>query len=140
MALRTFHIGMLALKGELGCAVIKLGIFPVFFVVALGALFTQRPFVFIVLLMPPIALQWCLAVALICRMALLTSQGLVLVFQYKISVRVVKRFLVKTCNLCVSAFVIGMADIAGLWFERAMETRFVLHVSPNVLVTRRAQS
>lgn len=52
----------------------------------------------------------------------------------------VKRLLVKTCNLCVSAFVIGMTDITGLWFERAMEARFVLHVSPNVLVTRRAQS
>lgn len=52
----------------------------------------------------------------------------------------VKLFLIKTCNFCVSAFVIGMADIAGLWFERAMETRFILHVSPNVLVTRRAQN
>lgn len=81
MALRTFHLDMLALKGELSCAVIKLGVFPVFFVVALGALFTQRPFVFVVLLMAPIALQRCLAVPLVSRMALLTSQGLVLAFQ-----------------------------------------------------------
>lgn len=52
----------------------------------------------------------------------------------------VKRFLIETRNLCIPAFVVGMTDIAGLWFERAMKTRFVLHVSPNVLVTRGAQS
>lgn len=81
MALRTLHFSVFSLQLKLGRTVIELGIFPVFFVVALSALFAQRPLVLVILLMASIALQWCLAVLFVGHMTLLTSQRLMLAFQ-----------------------------------------------------------
>jgi hypothetical protein len=52
----------------------------------------------------------------------------------------IKFLLVKTCNLGIAPFVIGVTTVTSLRFLPAMKTGFCTHISPDVFVAVHAQA
>lgn len=55
--------------------------------------------------------------------------------EHKVSLGVIKLLFVKTRNLGIASFVIGVTCIASLRLESSVKTRPRSHVRPNILVT-----
>ena len=140
MTISTFGILVLALQFEFGCVVVKLGFFPIGLIVAIGTLGTQRAFVRIVLFMTTITCQRSVTVFFSRHMALVTGQWLMFAFEVEIRLVVIKLLFIKTGNLFIPPLVVGVTNVASLWFQRAMKTCFGFHISSHQLVTVGTQS
>lgn len=135
----TFHIGMLVQQRKTRGRMIKLGLFPGIFAMTISAFHSKRSLVLVVLAMAAIALQRGLTILLARHVALVACRRLVFATQNKVSLGMVKLFLVKARNLSTASFVIGVTTAANLRFKSSMKADLRAHISPNVLVAVLAQ-
>lgn len=144
VALRTLHIDVFSDQLEFGFVVIEACALPIFFCVALGAVFTQLAFVrfFIVLLVAGVAHSRRFAEFLARLVAALTLHLLskVTALQFIVSEFVVEFLVIEFCRFEIAAFVFGMAlftFFAGV--DTAMVAFLIAHVLAHILMTIHTQ-
>ena len=143
MAILALHIRMFAQQWKMGFAVVEMGRFPIFFLVAVLAFRPQGTFVFIRLFVATDAFDGRLPVFLLRGVAILAQDfaAQVRTLQFKPGSQVVKVDRVQFCDACVPSFVFGMALFTWVLFlHQTMETILICYVFRNLLVTVFAQS
>jgi hypothetical protein len=118
MASLAFHFFVFAQQFKFRFAVVKVGSLPVLFLVAILALWPQTALMFIRLFMTTVALGRCFAIFFQREMTVLAKNFAIQVstFEKIARIRVIKSDSVHDYDACISAFMVGMAFFAWLFF------------------------